>query len=361
MIPLTLPAVAEPGAPFVTRLATAIDASPMPALSLLVDEDDAGATFAGANGLFAIDGVPAADLAGDVVLVTPGTNRAERLLRQGSRHNTLLVTERCDQLCVMCSQPPKKTHVDRFDALEAACLLADPGILIGISGGEPTLYKDRLLTMVERVLAARPDLQFHILSNGQHFDDRDLERLRDERYRRVSWGVPLYAAEAELHDEIVGKAGAFERLHQSFAVLLAAGARIELRTVVLTSNIDRLPALARYVANLFAFIEAWSIMQLEAIGFAKGRWRDLFVRHERDFSPIAYALDWSASRGIRAQLFNFPRCTVPAAHRRYAIASISDWKAKTLAPCQLCAERDDCAGFFEWHPDEDALAVIQPL
>jgi hypothetical protein len=107
----------------------------------------------------------------------------------------------------------------------------------------------------------------------------------------MSWGIPLYAAEAALHDEIVGKLGAFEQLHQSFAVLLGAGARVELRTVVLTSNFGRFPASARYVANRFRFIEAWSIMQLEAIGFAKGRWRDLFVRHERDFSPIAYALD----------------------------------------------------------------------
>jgi len=361
MIPLTLPAVAEPGEPFVTRLARSRHGVGDPSESILVDEDHDGATFAGMHGLVAIDGVSADDLEGDVVLVSPHANRVERLLRVGSRHNTLLITERCDQLCVMCSQPPKKTHVDRFDALEAACLLAEENILIGISGGEPTLYKDRLLTMVERVLGARPDLQFHILSNGQHFDADDVERLRDARYRRVSWGIPLYAADAVLHDGIVGKTDAFDRLHQSFGVLLAAGARIELRTVMLTSNVAQLPDLARYLSARFQFIEAWSIMQLENIGFAKRRWADLFVRHDLDFSAIASALDWSSSRGLRAQLFNFPRCTVPPAYRKFAVASISDWKNKRLAPCTACAERDQCAGFFEWHPDKDALAVIQPL
>lgn len=98
----------------------------------------------------------------------PPPGRIERLLRSDSPHNTFLVTERCDQLCVMCSQPPKKTHVDRFVLLEEACLLAKPGELIGISGGEPTLYKGQLLGMLGRVLHAREDLQFHVLTNGQH-------------------------------------------------------------------------------------------------------------------------------------------------------------------------------------------------
>jgi His-Xaa-Ser system radical SAM maturase HxsC len=361
VIPLNLPAVAEEGQPFVTRLRLSSADVVGDRDSVLIGEDVAGVSFSGADGLFAIDGLTSADLANDVVLVTPATGRAERLLRSASRHNTLLVTERCDQLCVMCSQPPKKTHVDRFTSLEEASLLAPLGTLIGISGGEPTLYKDELLSMVERVLEARPDLEFHILSNAQHFDQEDIDRLRDQRYRRVSWGIPLYAVDAPLHDDIVGKPGAFTRLHQSFAVLLAAGARVELRTVLLTSNVEQLPSLARYVAARFRFVDAWSIMQLENIGFAKGRWRDLFVRHDLNFGPIASALDLASSRGVRAQLFNFPRCTVPPAYRPFAIASISDWKNKVMPACSTCSERNQCAGFFEWHPDEDAIAAIKPL
>ncbi|WP_240047571.1 His-Xaa-Ser system radical SAM maturase HxsC [Sphingomonas panacisoli] len=327
----------------------------------MIDADSMGASFAGAHGLFAIDGVSAEDLDGDVVLVTPLAGRAERLLRRASRHNTLLVTERCDQLCVMCSQPPKKTHVDRFALLEQACLLAEPDTLIGVSGGEPTLYKQKLLSMIEHVLDARPDVQFHILSNGQHFERDDVDRLRDPRYRRVSWGIPLYAADAATHDDVVGKHGAFVRLRDSFALLMAAGARVELRTVLLSTNVDKLHDLAHFVVARLRFIEAWSIMQLEHIGFAKGRWRDLFVRHDLNFTPVATALDAALLHGVRAQLFNFPLCTVPAAYRPYAIASISDWKNKTMAPCQQCSEREHCAGFFEWHPDEDAMAVVTPL
>ncbi|MEA2885147.1 MAG: hypothetical protein QOH32_4403 [Bradyrhizobium sp.] len=358
MIRLSLPAVAEAEHPFVTRLTRgkggAFD-------SLLMDEDESGATFSGEHGIVAIDGVPGEDLDGDVVLVQPKAGRIERLLRAGSRHNSLLVTERCDQLCVMCSQPPKKTHHDRFDLLEQACRLAEPESLIGITGGEPTLYKEQLFGMVERVLAARDDLEFHILSNGQHFEREDVERLRNPLWRRVSWGIPLYAPLPDLHDRIVGKEGAHARLEESFVHLLMAGARIELRTVLLATNRALLPQLARRVASRLRFIEVWSIMQLENTGFAKNRWRDLYVDHASDFSEVAAALDHAALRGVRAQLFNFPRCTVPEPYRGYAAASISDWKRKYMPACAACREQERCCGFFEWHPDAEAMAGVRPL
>lgn len=360
MIPLSLAAVSDAEHSFVTRLRTWA-AERDPDESVLLDEEQIGATFVGPHGLIAIDGATASELDGDVVLVQPSSGRAERLLRAGSRHNTLLVTERCDQLCVMCSQPPKKTHVDRFKLLEQAALLAEHESLIGITGGEPTLYKEQLLEMLERVLAARPDLRFHVLSNGQHFERGDVERLRDASFRRVTWGIPLYSTSPDLHDRIVGKGGAYERLQVSFAHLLRAGARIELRTVLLSANVHELPAIAELVSRRLRFVESWSIMQLENIGFARRRWADLRVDHSRSFEPIAAALDHSALHGVRAQLFNFPLCTVPERYRHLAPPSISDWKRKLLPACSGCRAAGQCSGFFEWHPSEAAMQEISPL
>jgi His-Xaa-Ser system radical SAM maturase HxsC len=357
VIPLHLPAIAEAERPYVARVCAKGAGAAAAQDVFLVDEGGAEALYAGREGLLAIEGLPASELEGDVLLVHPKSGRAERLLRGGSPHNTLLVTERCDQLCVMCSQPPKKTHEDRFAWLTEACLLAQPGTLIGISGGEPTLYKEELLALLERVLTEREDLEFHVLSNGQHFEEADITRLRSPLYRRVSWGIPLYAPEPALHDEIVGKAGAFARLEESFAYLLSAGARIELRTVLLSPNLPVLGVLAVYVTTRLRFIEAWSIMQLENIGFARNRWADLYVDHRSGWASIGDALDKALLHGIRAQLFNFARCTVPPAYRALAPASISDWKRKYLPACASCRERDKCCGFFEWHPDDAGLGV----
>ena len=229
MIALALPARAEAHAPYVGRISRGNDVA---VGALRIVETAPGTTvLAGPHGLVAIDHDPATDLVGDVILVVPAAGRVERLIRHGSMHNSLLVTERCDQLCVMCSQPPKKTHDDRFAFFEEACLLADRDAVIGITGGEPTLFKDALLAMIERVLEARPDLAFHVLTNGQHFDATDAERLAQSAYRRVQWGIPLYADDPETHDTIVGKPGAFARLEDSLATLACAGAGIELPTI----------------------------------------------------------------------------------------------------------------------------------
>lgn len=363
MIPLRLPAQIEGDEPFVTRVRyrTTSGLVITGSDSVIVAEDGNGIVLCGDGGLVSVDGAPSADLIGDVVLVDPARGAVERLIRANSSHNTLLVTERCDQLCQMCSQPPKKTHHDRFAFLRQACLLAPDDITIGITGGEPTLYKNGLLELIEAVLAERPDLSFHVLSNGQHFDADDTVRLRDKRYQRVVWGIPVYSADAATHDRIVGKEGAFDRLHESFAVLAKARARIELRTVVLQDNACHLPAIARYVIYRLPFIETWSIMQLENIGFARRRWHELFYDHQQGFEPIAAALDLAALHAVSAALFNMPLCTLPERYRPFAVRSISDWKQRYVEPCQRCNRRAECAGFFEWHPEADALNWARPL
>jgi His-Xaa-Ser system radical SAM maturase HxsC len=359
MIPLILRAESEGVTPYVTRLSDA--SRDAPGDCVLVGADDASSLFSGPHGMLEITGARLSDMLGDVLLVDPVQGRAERLIRANSKHNTLLVTERCDQLCVMCSQPPKKTHVDRFEHLEASCLLAPEGALIGITGGEPTLYKVQLLSMIERVLESRPDLGFHVLTNAQHFDADDVVRLRDERFRRVVWGIPLYSMDPATHDCIVAKPGAFERLHKSLHVLLRAGARIELRTVLLQQNAAGLRALAEHLAKRLRFIEVWSIMQLENIGFARNRWSHLYLNHRLDFSPVAAAVDHMELHGVAVRLFNFPRCSVPQSYRQLAAASISDWKKKFMPGCESCSEQDQCTGFFEWHPDDHCSALVTPL
>ncbi|QGN54230.1 His-Xaa-Ser system radical SAM maturase HxsC [Novosphingobium sp. Gsoil 351] len=362
MIPLRLPAAIEAERPFVTRIE---DAGARPAgkrrfQSWIVGDDVFGLALAGDQGLFTIDGIQASQVVGDVLLVDPIRQQAERLIRADSLHNTLLVTERCDQLCQMCSQPPKKTHEDRFELLRQASLLAPEGATLGITGGEPTLYKNELFDLIEITLGERPDMSFHVLSNGQHFEQHDVGRLRNPAFARVTWGIPLYSSAASEHDAIVGKPGAFERLHQSFGRLVEAGARVELRTVVLSSNAFELPALAKHIVWRLPFIGSWSVMQLENIGFAKNRWSKLFFDHRANFTPIAEALDRASLHALQARLFNFPLCTVPPAYRSYAVRSISDWKQKYVAACDDCSLKPRCAGFFEWHSGEHANAWVRP-
>src|SRR5437870_1481654 len=44
---------------------------------------------------------------GDIIRLDPKDTSLDSLYRSKSRHNTILLTERCNHYCLMCSQPPK--------------------------------------------------------------------------------------------------------------------------------------------------------------------------------------------------------------------------------------------------------------
>lgn len=310
---------------------------------------------------FGVYGISGEVIDGDVLMMLPGEATAHRLIRAGSAHNTLLVTEQCDQLCVMCSQPPKKYHTDLFEQFTLAASLAPQGAMIGVSGGEPLLHKGRLFSMLEDVNAQRPDIGFHVLTNAQHFSGADLERLQRLDHERVLWGVPLYSAMPETHDQIVGKPGAFASLEQGLSILMRAGASLELRTVVMQQNWRDLPALADYVSTRLSFLTVWAIMQLERIGYARMNWKETFRDTSGDFDQIARAVDIAAARGLKASLYNFPLCSVPPAYHDFAPSTISDWKRKYLDFCLNCRAKETCGGFFQWYSHAEGFAFLGPL
>lgn len=348
MIALNLPAVFSHSDidPFVARFSREAGNGPM-----LVGEFYGQEIFQEGDLTIEVSLPPGDTIAGDVVYVDPNAGRVSRWIRNGSPHNTLLITEQCDQLCIMCSQPPKKSHKDLFEHFLTACLLAPENVVIGLSGGEPLLHKAQIFDLIEQVIAERPDLSFHVLTNAQHIDQADIERLRGGAFRRVLWGVPLYAPNAELHDQIVGKAGAYDRLLRSLAHMGEAGLAIELRTVMLRQNYDQLSHLSRWVSARLPFISVWAIMQLERAGFARTRWSDQFVDHSANLKPLTEAVAFTRSRGVDVALYNVPHCTVSAELRGFLHNSISDWKRAFPKSCDGCQAKSVCSGFFEWHAE----------
>lgn len=331
--------------PFIAKLGGDFESD----TATLVGEDDNSLVFQFYDLTFQLQIPSGQDLMGDVVFVEPEFNRVSRWIRQASSHNTLLVTERCDQLCIMCSQPPKKTHTDTFEHMEKACLLAPQNIMIGFSGGEPLLYKEQLFSLIEKVGQLRPDLKFHVLTNAQHFKREDIDRLRGDVFKRVLWGVPLYSEQPFIHDQIVKKIGAFEILMSTLPVMAQSGLQIELRTVLLQQNYSGLSNLSQFVSRKLPFISIWAIMQLERIGFAKNRWAQQFVDHSGDLIPLRGAVSIAKSRNLNVSLYNIPYCTVTPDLRRYLSQSISDWKQSFPDDCNDCGAKHLCTGFFEWH------------
>ena len=284
----------------------------------------------------------------EIILIFPKENFLRRFFRPSANTNSILLTEKCDQRCIMCSQPPKNLRHDHFELYKEAMTLVPDNARINITGGEPTLHKLGLFDFLYSVLTIRPDVSFHILTNGQHFEEKDRKALSDIS-ENVVWGIPLYSSIDETHDKIVVKKNAFQKLMNNFNHLISSSSRIELRTVLLKQNLDDLPLLSDFISTHLNWIEIWAIMQLENIGYARMNWGEIFCDTSINFLKVGRAIEIAKARNLNVGLYNFPLCTVPKQYSKFTHPSISDWKRKYLDFCEKCKKKNNCSGFFEWY------------
>lgn len=108
---------------------------------------------------------------GDVLGIYPQSGRVRVLYRRSSRHNFFLVTERCNNYCLMCSQPPKKVDDDwLIDEIAEALPLVDletPALTF--TGGEPLTEWRRFIGLLELTRDLLPNTAVHVLTNGRAF------------------------------------------------------------------------------------------------------------------------------------------------------------------------------------------------
>jgi His-Xaa-Ser system radical SAM maturase HxsC len=286
---------------------------------------------------------------GDIIRIDPQHQRLDVIYRRSSHYNSLLVTERCNSKCLMCSQPPRDQ--DDFyiveELLAAIPLMAKESIEIGITGGEPTLLGDDLFRLLSAARDCLPRTSVHVLSNGRRFQYLGLAaQLADVRHHDLMIGIPLYADVAETHDYVVQADGAFDETIRGLLNLARYGQRIELRVVIHKETVERLPQLATFVVRNLPFVEQVALMGLEVAGYARPNLEALWV-DPADYHPELTAAVRTLDRArLRVSIYNHQLCVLPPDLWPFARSSISDWKREYYPECDGCAVRGGCGGFF---------------
>jgi hypothetical protein len=97
------------------------------------------------------------------------------------------------------------------------------------------------------------------------------------------------------------------------------------------------------------------------MGLAWGN-RDLLWVDPVDYvKTLEEATYFLANRGMHVSIYNLPLCVLPKSLWPFARKSISDWKNTFLEPCQRCAGRNHCAGFFASASESWRSRGIHPL
>ena len=286
---------------------------------------------------------------GDVIRLRPGSSAVTVLWRRGAKANALFATERCNSLCVMCSQPPRDVD-DSWrvrEMVDTVALIDKDAVHLGITGGEPTLLGDGLIEVLDACRTELPNTKIHILTNGRTFQDEAVaERLVAAGGDSTCWAVPLYADVPAIHDEVVASAGAFDETLDGLFELARRGARVEIRVVLHALTIPRLRQLAAFIYRRLPFVEHVAVMGLEPMGFAKGNRARLWIDPKDYLGELSDAVSFLANRGLTVSIYNLQLCVLPRPLWRFARQSISEWKNRYAETCAGCLVRDHCAGFF---------------
>lgn len=286
---------------------------------------------------------------GDIIRLDPNTGSMRCLYRRTSLHNTILLTERCDHYCLMCSQPPKQLDDSWLlqEARDLISLIPKETECLGFSGGEPTLYGQQFIELLIHTKACLPTTAIDVLSNGRAFKDMNFAReYAAIQHPDLLIGIPIYADDPVRHNYVVQSQGAFDETIRGILNLKSLDQRVEIRVVIHRQTVDRLVQTCEFIARNLLFVDHVALMGLEIAGFTRPN-LDLLWIDPFDYKDIlSEAVSLLNSYGIPTSVYNHQLCTVNADIRGNYRKSISDWKNEYLDECGECTQRDECGGLF---------------
>jgi His-Xaa-Ser system radical SAM maturase HxsC len=285
----------------------------------------------------------------DVLSVSQTGEHLGVLWRDKSPMNAVLLTERCDHYCLMCSQPPKEREDDWLmdNAEELVRLLPRDTHAIGFTGGEPTIYGDRLISLLKLCRNLLPFAGVHVLSNGRRFGDPGFAaEWASVGNPRMMVGIPIYGAEPSLHDYVVQSKGAFDETLRGIVNLGERSQSVEIRVVVHKQTAPHLPEIAEFIARNLPFVDQVALMGLEMIGFARANIDDVWIDPVDYREELSEAVSLLDRRRIKTMIYNHQLCLIDRELWPFAVRSISDWKNEYHPECLKCSVQDRCGGFF---------------
>ncbi|RTL56480.1 MAG: His-Xaa-Ser system radical SAM maturase HxsC [Rhodocyclaceae bacterium] len=271
------------------------------------------------------------------------------LFRANSPHNSILLTEQCNNYCLMCSQPPKRVddHWLLNEAMETIRRIPRETESLGITGGEPTLFGDNFIALLRHIKNWLPRISLHVLSNGRRFADAEFaEKYASVQHPDLMVGIPVYSADPARHDYVVQAHGAFDETIRGILNLKRLGQKVEIRVVLHKQTVSALPELAEFIARNLLFVDHVALMGLEMTGFTRANLDALWIDPAEYRQELSRSVRILRAYGLKTSVYNHPLCLVNRDVEPNYVKSISDWKNEFAQECAPCTRKSECGGFF---------------
>lgn len=268
-----------------------------------------------------------------------------------SEENVFFITNACNSNCIMCPSSEKSRRsayrADIPNLIEIAKHMPTNLRHITVTGGEPFLIGKEIFDLLHFCKEKFDTTEFQILTNGRIFALKEYWELIEKHHPEyTTFGIPVHAANAELHDKITQTKDSFIQTFTGIKNLLRIKAKIQLRIVVSKINYKNMVQLAELIVREIPEVYQVCFIAMEMTGSAWLNRKEVWIEYGESFRCIEQAIDLLISAGIDVSLYNYPICTVGKQYRTLCAKSISPDKVRFDNKCENCLLRDACAGVF---------------
>ncbi len=220
---------------------------------------------------------------------------------EGERQVEVLVrlTARCNQSCPFCSAPPPQDDPPMRDVVRliARAGTSEHGLLLSLTGGEPTLRPD-LGRIIAHALALPRAATVQIQTNAVPLASG--KRLAGYPHDpRMQFFVSLHATEEALYDACTATRGQLPRAIEGIRRLTKAGHDLILNCVVTRYNVTHLVDLVESIPRLFPGAVPLLHFSVTMCPEHRATAPEMLVRYSEAAPRLEAALARAADLGVR--------------------------------------------------------------
>lgn len=275
------------------------------------------------------------------------------------------VWNRCNNKCVMCSNPPGYDRVGTYtlEALKERVRRIPRGETdIYLTGGEPTLHP-HLLELLGCIRGRFPAARIAIDTNGRMFAYRVFAK-KCASFGNMEFQVSICGHSAAAHDAVTRTPGSFANMLSGVKNLLALGAPVEMRFVLTRKSLPNLDKVYRFAQSRLKGIKSLVLIFMEMEGMAGANSASVGLRYRDAAGPVAGFFEKAGAPPFELKLYHFPLCALPPALWRYAWRTLPRKEVTFPRPCRSCAVKQYCLGvhwdYLEHYGAEEFSPVAAP-
>jgi len=272
------------------------------------------------------------------------------LYRFKSNDNVLILTNACNNKCIMCPEPVLKptTEGSNIKKIERIIkLISKSTKFLAISGGEPTITKDKFICVLSLCKKNLPNTEISVISNGRMFFYKSfVDEIESIGIKNLLLCIALHSYDPLIHDKITQIPESHNQTLVGLKNLLNSSINIELRIVLQQRNYKDLNLIADFIINNLKGIYRVAFLGMEMSGSARLNKNNIWIELNKIRPYLQQACIKLLNAGIKVNIFNIPFCKVDKSFYPLCAQSISDYKIRYLEKCDRCIKKNECGGIF---------------